>query len=221
MKKSRIFSALLVLALLSTCVIGGTFAKYVTTGTATDTARVAKFGVTITATSDSMFKDKYAKTDSTYTVGDNTVESQGSVKVVAPGTNGDLTGVTYTGVPEVAVRVTNEATVEFSGLWSDGTSYYCPIVVTVGTTNIAGSSYTSTTEFATAIKNAIEAYKADFAPGTNLSTETGIAPVVSWSWPFSTSDANDVKDTYLGDKANEGTESRLTVTVKTTVTQID
>ena len=47
MKKNRMLrlaSALLILTLLTTSVIGGTFAKYVSTGSVSDTARVAKWG---------------------------------------------------------------------------------------------------------------------------------------------------------------------------------
>ena len=46
-KMMRLASCLLVLVMLSTSMISGTFAKYVTTGSAEDTARVAKFGVDI------------------------------------------------------------------------------------------------------------------------------------------------------------------------------
>ena len=111
MKKSRIFSALLVLALLSTCVIGGTFAKYVTSADATDTARVAKFGVTITAEGD-LFDKQYTATDTNK--GTITVAASADAKIVAPGTgtgNGATTGstgklkFTVAGTPEVATRV--------------------------------------------------------------------------------------------------------------------
>ena len=48
MKKNkfmRLASVMLMLCLITTCAISGTFAKYTTSGTATDTARVAKWGV--------------------------------------------------------------------------------------------------------------------------------------------------------------------------------
>ena len=44
------------------------------------------------------------------------------------------------------------------------------------------------------------------------------APSVSWEWPFSTSDANDLKDTALG---NAATKAEVSLDVATTVTQID
>ena len=43
-KMMRLASALLVAVLLSTCAISGTFAKYVTSSTGTDKARVAYWG---------------------------------------------------------------------------------------------------------------------------------------------------------------------------------
>ena len=53
MKKNtmmRIASVLMVAVLLSTCAISSTFAKYVSSDSATDTARIAKWGVEVTAT---------------------------------------------------------------------------------------------------------------------------------------------------------------------------
>ena len=52
MKKNRFIklaSGLLVLCLMTTCVIGATLAKYTTAGSGADTARVAKWGVTVSA----------------------------------------------------------------------------------------------------------------------------------------------------------------------------
>ena len=46
-KMMRLASAMMVLTLMSTSVISGTFAKYVTKGEATDKARVAKWGVEV------------------------------------------------------------------------------------------------------------------------------------------------------------------------------
>ena len=54
---------MLALVLITSCFVGGTFAKYVTSGIGGDVARVAKFGVTVTATNNSMFKTTY-ETDS-------------------------------------------------------------------------------------------------------------------------------------------------------------
>ena len=52
MKKTKLMRAallLLVLTLITSCFVGGTFAKYTTSEKGSDTARVAKWGVEITA----------------------------------------------------------------------------------------------------------------------------------------------------------------------------
>ena len=54
MKKNntmRVAAGLAVAALLSTCLVSGTFAKYTTSGESSDTARVAKFGIELTSKS--------------------------------------------------------------------------------------------------------------------------------------------------------------------------
>ena len=50
-KNSKLMRAsfvLLVLTLITSCFVGGTFAKYVSEGEGTDSARVAKWGVEVT-----------------------------------------------------------------------------------------------------------------------------------------------------------------------------
>ncbi len=96
-KMMRAASALLVLTLLSVCVISGTFAKYVTSVSGNDEARVAKWGFTQASISlDGLFKDAY----------DTTVKSSDGAAVIAPGTTGSKTfDFTYGGngtAPEVS-----------------------------------------------------------------------------------------------------------------------
>ena len=129
MKKNRMMrlaSGLLVAVLMTTSVISGTFAKYVTTASASDTARVAKFGVVVTAEG-SLFGETYLKTNADTPGADDadkatiTVESSNENKVVAPGTKNDE-GITatITGTPEVDVDVS----VVVKGLSLDGTTEY-------------------------------------------------------------------------------------------------
>lgn len=112
MKKNKMMRTAAVLgvaALLTTSALSGTLAKYTTTAEGTDSARVAKWGVTITmADDDSIFKSTYAKaSSSTSTSIENTVvasnHSDGNVgdKIVAPGTSGETT-FSIKGTPEVA-----------------------------------------------------------------------------------------------------------------------
>ena len=62
MRKNRMMraaSALLVAVLMTTCTISGTFAKYVTEASGGDTARVAQWGVSVSAQTDEVFGEKY------------------------------------------------------------------------------------------------------------------------------------------------------------------
>lgn len=224
-KMMRIASVLLVAVLLSTSVISGTFAKYTTTGTGTDSAKVAKWGVTIEANG-STFAKSYTADDTSASTVTNSVVTTGEDNIVAPGTKGDMTAMTISGTPEVAVKVSYEATVELSG-WVGNASnaYYCPLVIKVGETEFKGIEYQDADAFATAIKNAIEGYTAVYQANQDLSdTNTVKTPSVSWSWAFETTknDATcDAQDTYLGDQAAKGNAASISISIKTTVTQVD
>lgn len=207
-KALRIGSCLAVVALLSTCLVAGTFAKYTTSGDSTDTARVAKWGVTVAGTNNSMFKTTYDGTVVAQANDDGTTDN-----VVAPGTKGELTAVVLSGKPEVNVKVTNDATVSLTGWTVDTNTYYCPLEVKVGDTTLKGSDYTSATLFEDAIEGAVNDTTATYAAGTDLATDG--CPNISWEWKYEgNSDANDTK---LGDAHN----AKFNISVTTTVTQVD
>lgn len=214
-KMMRLASALLIAVLLTTCAISGTFAKYTTTGTGTDSATVAKWGVVITANGSS-FAKQYA-TDDAGVVGTIANSVVGTNKVIAPGTQGTMVAATISGTPEVAVKVTYEATVTLTGWTVNTDTYYCPLEITVGTGEDAhtykGTSYESAAKFKEAIETAINGYSDEYAPNTNLGT---ITVPVSWKWAFEGND--DVKDTAL---AKLETAPTIKIEVQVTVTQID
>ena len=72
----RMAALMLLLCLASTCAISGTFAKYTSTATGSDNARVAKWGWDTTTLAVDMFDTAYA-TD---------VKSGDTTNVIAPGT---------------------------------------------------------------------------------------------------------------------------------------
>ncbi len=209
---TKLMALLACLCLVTSTFVGSTLARYTTNGTGNDSARVAKFGVVVTATSDSMFATEYNDEDADYT--GLSVKSDTTDMLVAPGTEGTLTEVALSGTPEVAVRVTNEADLTLTG-WEVTGAYYCPIVITVGTTTIDGDTFASAAEFEEAVEDAIEEYTGDYAPGADLSDETDACPVVSWEWAFTGND--DAKDTVLGDAGT----ATIALDITTTVTQID
>lgn len=124
-KAMRAAGALFVATMLSTSIVSGTYAKYVTSDSASDAARVAQFGVEISATG-SLFDKTYFSVENSNSnqPGGNTteanttdgikvltVESSNLDKIVAPGTK-NTSGLTFTitGKPEVDVKITFNVT---------------------------------------------------------------------------------------------------------------
>ena len=218
-KMMRIASVLPVAVILTTCAISGTFAKYVTHGDAFDTARVAKFGVGVTANG-TTFATEYGTDDGSVvgTIAESVVSSNAE-KLVAPGTDGEMVKMTLSGKPEVAVKVTYDATVTLNDKWTDGANFYFPLVIKVNNTPVDLSSAADALAVQNKIEEAIEGYSTKYAPNIDLSTLGAESLAISWEWPFEV--GNDDKDTHLGDEAANGNAATITIAVTTTVTQID
>lgn len=223
MKKNRFIklaSGLLVLCLMTTCVIGATLAKYTTAKDTQDSARVAKWGVRITAATNSAFKTEYNKKDSSTEL---SVQSSSTDKVVAPGTSGSAAQFSISGKPEVAVRLsfamTDVKEVKLTAgtyTYTDGTEVivpeggYYPIKWTLndGSADVATGTLGQIATF-------LSTHTVDYAPGTDLST-TVPTYTLSWEWDFEKNVASmagtdedkaaakaeqDKLDTLLGDLA--------------------
>ena len=188
MKKNvmmRVASIMLVLVLLTSSVISGTFAKYVTSGSATDSARVAAwgFGDSTTITFD-LFDKSYTNVNSF--TGEN---------LIAPGTSKmDTVQLHYAntagmGAPEVAYTI--DLNVTASGVDAD----------IEANENIRwvfnDAEYSKFTDMVAAIEAYHEDVDANTLPRLN---NTGLN--IGWYWLFSTDAAHDVFDTAMGDKAN-------------------
>lgn len=234
MKKNRamrIAALLLVLTMMTSCFVGGTFAKYVTEGKkAQETARVAHWGVTIDVSADDAFAKTY-EDEYTDVVADITVSSSNDDEVVAPGTNGTLFTMNVKGTPEVDTKVTTTANLELVGWTLADDSFYCPIVFTIDGNEYAWeNTYTSLDDFEKDIEDAItNAMGTQYQANDTLDTDLEI----SWRWDFENGEnadeiaANDAKDTYLGDcaaglYADEGkTASTISLEMSIKIEQVD
>ena len=129
-KAMRFASGLLAVALLTTCAVSGTFAKYVTTTEGADSARVAKWGVEVTTSTKSLFASSYTTTDTSASSIANSVQvaNSGTDLLVAPGTS-TANSLTFsiTGKPEVAVKVD-------------------PVLTVTGDVHLAAGTYTDYTK---------------------------------------------------------------------------
>ena len=241
MKKNtmmRLASVLLIAVLMSTCAISGTFAKYVTSGDSSDSARVAKFGVEVTADFSNMFTATYKTHDAwdgDYPALESVVAYNGTDNLVAPGTDGTLAHFDISGMPEVDVAVTYEANLSLEN-WTIGVGgeEYCPIVFTVNGVEYDMDTYTTVAALEQAVEEAIVKAAAKYNANTNLEVVEDDLNV-SWKWHFEGENVRagatgpamqtDVKDTALGDQAAFTDDSidaaTITLEVKCTVTQID
>ena len=228
-KMMRLASGLLVAVLLTTSTISGTFAKYVTTEEASDTARVAKWGVGITTTG-SLFAEQYKDTpitvvdDSAITVQVQNYAESTVDNVVAPGTK-NTEGITFTltGVPEVDLELKVDVETKDIVLpkgtgytdYTDGNKVatfnleadYHPVVFTL--TNGSGA------EMKKGTIAEMEAYLESMS-NTKIDSNTDLATYftsaidpnvksdgtykLTWEWPF---DGNDKADTYIGNVVAE------------------
>ena len=222
-KMMRIASVLLVAVLLSTCVISGTFAKYVTSTTGTANARVAHWGFEAIDNS-IVFADLFK---TTY---DNVASSESGKNVIAPGTTGYGTfKFDYdndAAAPEVAY--TFEVSTEGSTC-ADEIQNNKNIIWYLNDTK-AGTNGTWT-ELLNAIKalsgeaDGSKEYAAGKLPDAFNSNQT---IKISWEWKYDGGDATynvdgqelnqDQYDTYMG---NMDVLSNVTLKVTITATQID
>lgn len=221
----RLASALLILTLLTTCMISGTFAKYTTQATGEDTARVAKWGVTVSTHTD-LFATSYTGVDD---YNDKvTVKSTDDNKLVAPGTTGTGLGVASTGTPEVSYEMKiklNDTTVKMPSLKytpKDATdaSIYEPVKFSVlnDTTLIKGDM--TLADLITLFDGTKAIYKYNVADGKyyvdsdgdgTIDTATSLNACpniqIKWEWAFESGADDNAKafgdklDTILGELA--------------------
>jgi len=190
----KVIVALLICSVMATGAFIGTLAKYVTSGTVSDDAAVAKFGLEIPNTID-LFSDSYTNVEA---------EVDGE-KIIAPGTTGQYT-FEVTGTSEVAYKVSASVTVMYSEEW-DG---YEPLEFSIN-----GTDWTNLADFKISLSNALATET--MAPGEEYAkTQT-----IYWRWPFYISSENDIKDTEMGVAAATETAPKVTMSIEVTAAQID
>lgn len=234
MKKNmmmRLASVLLIAVLMSTCAISGTFAKYVTSAEGSDSARVAKWGITMSNNGANTFIDNY----DTGLIANEVI--------VAPGTAHSTT-YEVDGTPETDYNITFDYSVTEevflkAGNYAYGDPYisdmdftlgsdYYPVKYTVAvsanagtiTNNAAHANYDTLDAALAAIKNMSVFYEAGVT--------CDLVITLSWAWAFE--GQNDQADTVLGDLAalnyaglTDGTDYNLDIayTLKMIATQVD
>lgn len=203
MKKNRMMrlaSILLVCVLLTTSVISGTFAKYTSKATVTDTARVAKWDVQFKVEDDAT-PHQMAHEETSIVVklwdhvdGNVDYDGSGSEKVIAPGTTGTFS-FSIENKSEVNATYSLDYTVENAGV---------PIEYRVD-----GGAWT---------KDIADVTDATFNMGAAVDVE------IEWRWAFTgnlsenyKTEQTDSNDTSLGLAGSAAPE----VTIVISATQVD
>lgn len=196
MKKNvmmRVASALLVAVLMTTCAISGTFAKYTSTATGSDTARVAKWDVKLndtTANSNTFTFDLFKTINDTIDGNTETDITPNDGTIIAPGTQGSF---------DIVIKNASEVTAKY--------------VIDYTVTNTAGIPVKFSLD-GTNWKDNINQLDIDDLNAVTLSVGASQTITVHWMWAF---EGDDVADTTLGLAGS----AQLTVEAKITATQVD
>ena len=227
MKKNkflRLASILMMACLMTTCVISGTFAKYTTADSASDTAHGAKWGISLKVDGDDVL---YNEDKAGNEVTGLKVEAN---DLAAPGTYQKLATVALTGQPEVAYEIKVDVSLELTGWMVDGDEY-CPLVFTVDGTQYKIDNTITTVD---KLEEAIEVAIINAITGASETTSTGTFTkgfnageavpdtanqvLIDWTWAFA---GDDAKDTKLGNAAAGGSPATIDFSLAVDVTQVN
>ena len=193
MKRNKLFILGIVtvlVALLSLTLVSGTYAKYTSSATAQDSARVAKWDVEVNDTqlgggsttwTVDLFSTTYAGAGALSST--NTVVSSGTDDVVAPGTSGSFSFTIFNASEVMATAVLTGTETKSS---NDINIVYS---VTIGSTTTSGTL--------AQVCAAINAELVNMAPNqTKALNEQSFT--IGWEWAFYVDAAHDTSDTTLG-----------------------
>ena len=218
----RLASALLVITLLTTCVISGTFAKYISERSVNDTGTVAKWefkvgekDITEEAFTFDLFEDK---TSGSYDEEDNDVV----MNKIAPGTSGSF---------KLDLKNTSEVTASYKIEFTEtngSDNKHIPIQYCIGTGTDGALGGNETWADDISSLNINDATSLKFGDSGNTASYT-----IHWRWAYakgseeSTANTNahanqtDVNDTVLGVAVQSSSAPQVTVKAKVTATQVD
>lgn len=195
----RLVAALVVVMMFTMCFVGGTFAKYISSATGTDSARVAKWSILVgdtdIATTDTFTFDLFKTIlDSDGTSAETDIAPADGT-IIAPGTSGSF-----------AIEIKNE---------SEVTAQYAIAYTVTNTANIPVEfSVDGGTTWTDSLTDVAASDATKLAVGASAATVT-----VQWRWRFEDADvaAGDAIDTPLGIAGS----AVLEVKAEVTATQVD
>lgn len=216
-KKTVLIIAIALLLVLALTLGGFTFASYISKGSGTDSATVAKWGFTVGVDASNVFGTDYSLEESSVQiVGDGegvaVSAAEGAGNVVAPGTSGSLT-FEITGDAEVAAKIAvsmqDSTDIALNATASETTYTYNPVKYTLTkytssenrASNTSGTPVVSQASF-TELKSKVEALSADYIAPLGNADYVAYANAgyytLTWEWVFDNT-ANVTKSGTGGD----------------------
>ena len=191
----RLVAALAVTMMFTMCFVGGTFAKYTSSGTGTDTATVAKWsfkvGETDIATTDTFTFDLFKTIKDSDGINNETEMNPVDGSIIAPGTQGSF---------DLVLKNESQVTAQYAIDYTVTNNNDIPVKFSVD----GGTTWTNDLADVAA------------SDSTKLAANSGTTTIkVQWKWDFNGSD--DSFDTALGIGGN----AVLTVKAEVTATQVD
>lgn len=194
----RLVAALVVVMMFTMCFVGGTFAKYISSATGTDSARVAKWSILVggtdIATSETFTFDLFKTIKDSDGTSDETDISPADGTIIAPGTSGSF---------EIVIKNESEVTAQYTIDYTVTNTDNIPVEFSVD----GGANWS--------------ADLADVAASESTKLAVGATKTVTvqWRWRFEATDiaAGDAIDTPLGIAA----AAVLEVKAEVTATQVD
>lgn len=214
MKKNhaaRLGALALALTLVSTCLMGGTLAKYTTTVEASAKATVAKWDFGKTTVTD--LGDLFIHGNSGVIT-----PAKNAPGILAPGTEGEK-NFTIVGVSDVTYDLTVTAECSYTGKWEcdDKNAKYYPIMfqLTTGDGSVNDGEWVNLE----GLKDKLDGLS---EKGVTPHSEKTTSYTIHWKWEFTSTDA-DSKDTYLGNiaaTAAENDKPNVEIKLAITATQV-
>ena len=191
----RLVAVLAVTMMFTMCFVGGTFAKYTSSGTGTDSATVAKWsfkvGETDIATTDTFTFDLFKTIKDSDGTNNETEMNPVDGSIIAPGTQGSF---------DLVLTNASQVTAQYAIDYTVTNNNDIPVKFSVD----GGTTWTNDLADVAA------------SDSTKLAANSGTTTIkVQWKWDFNGSD--DSFDTALGIGGN----AVLTVKAEVTATQVD
>lgn len=198
-KLAKLTAIVLLITLVALVLVSGTYARYTTTASGTDKARVAHWKINATNNVSNLFADSY----------NNVKAGSSDLSIIAPGTSGSF-DFTIDGSVETSYTLKVDTTGSKDEV-NEAVSGYSPIKYSFQKNGEAADENLTFSQLLGKIEEIGDGQTIHLAGDLENNTYT-----IGWKWVF---DEDDAKDTELGNLVTTG-EKTISLTVNIVATQV-